>query len=301
MFRSYKNKLESLERIQLKTIEIDYRSINYFDKSAKNHNDEYNKLREYIIGAIINKDIHEDYYKYSRRWDKLRKQLDAYIELLYGEKYAKVKCIHKAGRKHHYDFKLLIDEKEFNVEFKFNTSNVIHSPQFVSPMYPSKYINMQFEEWFYDNYLSKIATYGNLVMPTREVYLRQIHNNKVECMTQFKDKYDTNIHFNRYCKKIDKEAIKQFIQMSYIKIDLLSAYLLDGQCNKVYMCYNKDGFHYDKLNENIYKIVSLYKKENTNYVYLTESGMMLEIKLRFKNGCGLQFPAFQIKQKTIRK
>lgn len=56
MFRSYKNKLASLERIQLKSIEIDYRSINYFDKSAKNHNDEYNKLREYIIGAIINKD-----------------------------------------------------------------------------------------------------------------------------------------------------------------------------------------------------------------------------------------------------
>lgn len=298
MFRSYMNRLASLVPIQLKHTKIEYSSINYFDKSTKNKNDTYNKLREYIIGAIINNDIHEHYYKYSRRWDKLRRQVFAYVELLYGDKYTKATCIHKGGRSHHYDFKLLIDEKEFNVEFKFNANGIIDAPQFVSPMKPSQYLTMNFEEWFYDNYLGRIATYGNLEMPIRDMYLRQIHKNKVECMTMFKHKYDTNKDFNRYCKTIDKEAIKEFIQLTYIKMDKLSDYLLNSQQNKVYMCYDKTGFHYDTINETMYKIVDLDKKEDTNYVYVTECGMKLEIKLRFKNGCGLQFPAFQIKQKT---
>jgi len=298
ILKKYINQLESLMPIHLKHIDIDYISINYFDKSSKENNDEYNKLREYIIGAIINNDIHEDYYKYSRRWNKLRNQVNSYIKLIYKSEINNICCIHKAGRNNHYDFKLIINDTiEFNVEFKFNALNVNETPQFVSPMKPSQYLSMNFEEWYYDNYLIQISKYGNLEIPPREVYLRQIHNNKVECMKDFKYKYDTNESFSKYCKKIDKEAIKTFIQITHINMEKLSNYLLEGQKNKVYMCYKENHFHYDTLNENMYKIVKLDKKENTNYIYTTETGIKLEIKLRFKNGCGLQFPAFQIKQK----
>jgi len=297
ILRNYMNKLKSLKPIKLKHINIYYISINYFDKSSKENNDEYNKLREYIIGAIINNDIPEDYYKYSRRWNKLKNQVISYIKLIYKNEINKMCCIHKAGRNNHYDFKLIINDIEFNIEFKFNALNINDAPQFVSPMKPSQYLSMNFEEWYYDNYLIKISSYGNLEIPLREDYLSQIHNNKAECMKYFKYKYNTNTNFKKYCMKIDKEAIKKFIQITDINMEKLSKYLLEGQKNKIYMCYKENNFHYDTLNENMYKIVKLDKKENTNYVYTTESGIKLEIKLRFKNGCGLQFPAFQIKQK----
>ena len=64
------------------------------------------------------------------------------------------------------------------------------------------------------------------------------------------------------------------------------------------MCYKENKISYDTLDEKLYKIIQLEKKENTNYIYRTELGMKLEIKLRFKNGCGLQFPALQIKRKV---
>ena len=59
--RQYMNALSSLMPIPYQTIHITYGSINYFDKSTKENNDEYNKSREYIIGAVIHDAIHKDY------------------------------------------------------------------------------------------------------------------------------------------------------------------------------------------------------------------------------------------------
>ncbi len=89
--------------------------------------------------------------------------------------------------------------------------------------------------------------------------------------------------------------------MTTINMDKLSDYLLKSQKEKIYMCYKENTFYYETLDEKLYKIVQLEKKENTNYIYRTELGIKLEIKLRFKNGCGLQFPAFQIRQQNITK
>ena len=116
-------------------------------------------------------------------------------------------------------------------------------------------------------------------------------------MKCYKDLYKSNKNFNKYCKKIDKRAIKKFIEISNIDTIKLSNYLLKNQKRKEYMCYKDGKLYYNKMNEDIYKIKNIVKRENTNYICLTESGIKIEIKLRFKNGCGLIFPAFQIKRK----
>ena len=77
MLTKYINRLRSLIPIHLKNKTIEYKSIIYFDISNKETNDEYNKVREYIICSIINNDIHEDYYNYSRRWNNLRNQVNS--------------------------------------------------------------------------------------------------------------------------------------------------------------------------------------------------------------------------------
>lgn len=281
---------------------ITFKWIKIFTNKKRCDNDKNNKRREIIIGCIINNKIPSKYYKYSLEWNNLKNSINLYINKLCEIKNINtcnnIICVHKASRCNNYDFKIIINETEiYNVEFKFNAITVCDAPQFVSPMKPSKYLNKNFESWFYDNYLNKIATYGNLEMPIKEEYLKKIHNNKVECMKQFKEKYDLDEKFKKYCKNINNEAIKKFIEMTEINMEKLSKYLLESQKEKVYMCYKENKLYLDTIDNKLYKIKNLFKKEDTNYIYQTEAGMKLEIKLRFKNGCGLQFPAFQIKRR----
>jgi hypothetical protein len=300
--RRWLNGNKILKQIKYNKDTITYNCINSFQEKDRSKNDSNNIKRENIIGSIINEKIPEEYYTRSLRWANLKKQINSYIKILCEKdnikNIDKKSCIHKAGRSNNFDFIIIInDNKEYNVEFKYNVECVNETPQFVSPMKPSKYINKEFEPWFYDNYLTKIVKYGNLKMPQKDEYCKKIHNNEVECMKEIKKKYDTDNNFNKYCKQIDKEAIKIFIQDTEIDKNTLSNYLMDSQANKHYMCYSKNKIYYDTVNKDLYKVNKLIKKENTNYIYQTETGMNLEIKLRFKNGCGIQFPAFQIKRK----
>ena len=250
-------------------ITILYDDINMFTKckneNDKNENDKNNKKRECIIYCIINNTL-PHYCKYSLRWYKLKESIDSYIKKLCEIKNIEhcdnIVCEYEAGRNNHNDFKIVINDNiEFHIEFKFNAVCVNDTPQFVSPMKPSQYLSIDFEPWYYDNYLEKIALNGNLKMPSKEEYLKKIHSNSVECMKQFKEKYDTDINFNKYCKDIDKESIKQFIEMTTINMDKLSDYLLKSQKEKIYMCYKKIHFIMRHWMKNYIKLYSLKKKK----------------------------------------
>jgi len=280
---------------------INYDSIDAFAAENRSKNDDNNKLRESIIGAIINNLIPESYYTHSEKWRKIKSGIYIFIDQLCEKRnitFDTCVCVQKAGRNNHYDLDLTINGIEkVNVEFKYGVDRVNDAPQFVSPTKPSQFLNVNFDNWFYENHLSKIAEYGNLEMPDKDVYLKTINNNVVKCMTQYKEKYDTNKEFNKFCKKIDKLAIKEFNSFAMLDIEKMSTYLLKTQSMKDYMCYKNGSFYHDQINESLYNITAVVKREPTNFICDTVSGMKLEIKLRFKNGCGLQFPAFQIKRK----
>ena len=285
--------------IRYNKLEINHNSIDFFKISTKDNNDTFNKFREGIIGAIINEKIPEIYYTFES-WKKLRIEVFNYIKKIWDndiEQITSVSCVHKAGRMFNYDFEIIINNVSFNIEFKFNAKKVNDTPQFSSPGKPSKFLDINFEEYFYDNYLIKISEFGQLPMPNRDIYLKTIHNNEVECMKKYKEKYGTNIDFNKFCKKIDKEAINNFIKIANLNITELSNYLNNSQKDKIYMCYFENQFYMDKIDNNIYDIKYVEKKTNVDFICMTSKGYRIEVKLRFKNGCGLQYPAFQIKRK----
>lgn len=280
---------------------LNYKSCHAFTISTKDKNDSFNKERENVIVCILNNKIPMDYYKYSFIWGKLRQQLLLWVIKSCKEhniyKINSIECITAAGRSNHNDFNLKINDHIIKVEFKFNAVCVNEAPQFCSPMNPSQFLDRSFSEYFYDNHLPSISNYGNIELPNKEEYLRTINSNIVPCMSKYKAKYDTDAVFNKYCKRIDKSAIKQFISMANIDIVKLSNYLVKSQDKKEYMLYKDGECYYEKLDEGLFKIKEIIGRQNTNFIAITESGMKLEIKLRFKNGCGLQFPAFQIKRK----
>lgn len=311
---------------------ITHQSIDVFDTTSnqsRNQNDKNNKMREAIIGAIINQLVPAEYYDYeASKWLTLKTAVDDFLQKCATASsntgsYSNVKCIQTAGRTHSYDFSIQFTYGDDNdndvdghpppptttihkVEFKYNAKKVSDTPQFVSPMKPSQYLSSCYEEYFYDNFLTKIAVEA---LPPRDEWLKQIHNTSPVCVRHLQDKYyagcakssqftntPDDIAFYRLCKKYAGESIQTFIATADLDIEKLSDYLCESQRDKIYMLYTPgNGITLQRVNPSDYKIVSYTKNpKRSRYDCLTESGKKIKVLLRWKNGNGIAFPAFQI-------
>jgi len=311
--RIYLRRLHTLPTIHYNNTEITYSSIDCFQLSSKNNNDKNNKMRENIIGAFINGHVKKEFILYSTRWKIIHESIMNYVYSLIDNQdnveIENMKLIHRGGRKYNYDFTITINDKfDFNIELKYNASSVKETPQFVSPMKPSQYMSSSYEEYFYDLYLPKLSEMSGFNIPERDVYLSEIHSNTPSCMLQYQElyykgckqssKYTGNtddIAFYEYSKKIDNESRRTFIESNELNIELLSTYLQETQHNKVYMLYKKNRFYKENINLENYRLNS-YEKHPSKYMYVatSESNRKIKILLRWKNGNGIAYPAFQI-------
>lgn len=291
--------------------EKDINVFNISNEHTKNKNDKNNKLREKIIWAIVNKKIPEHYYLIPEWLDIKNKSFDFIYKLNNNRDYINVECVCKGGRKFNYDFTFTIFYEDntseiFNIEFKFNLTTISGAPQFVSPMKPSQYMYHSFENEFYENYVEKLSTELELQKPDKEVYLKEIHSPDPECMKVYKEKYykgskrsseftnkEEDIKFYKLANKLSKESIKTFIENTELNIELLSQYLIKSQRNKIYMLYSKNGFTMETVDIDDYIIVRYIKSYNRFNCY-NKKGKLIKVLLRWKNGNGIAFPAFQI-------
>jgi hypothetical protein len=308
--KKYMKQLNDLPIIHYNNAFICYSSINSFVTSSKTNNDKNNKIRENIVGAFINGYISEEYPLHSRRWRILKNSILDYIhDIAPDMSINNLNLIHRGGRNFNYDFTFIINEiHEFNIELKYNASTVKESPQFISPMKPSKYMSSSYEEYFYDNYLPKLADKSGFDIPERDTYLAKIHSNAPSCMLNYQELYYKgckqsskftgdlkDIEFYEYSKKIDNESRSKFIESNELNIDLLSTYLKETQQNKIYMLYKNFKFYKEYVNMDDY-ILTNYKKYPSKYMFVStsKSNRKIKILLRWKNGNGIAYPAFQI-------
>ena len=291
---------------------LNHKSIDAFNLSARKFNDKNNKIREYIISAIINNKVPENYYIINR-WLIMKIKIFNYLKKLSDKPYKKAECIYKGGRKNKYDLliKLFYEDgssEDFTLEFKFNVSSLDQAPQFVSPMKPSQYMNNSYEDYYFENYLEKLSNMAKLKMPSKEEYLKQIHSDKPKCMKNYQELYyngckqsskftnkDQDIKFYNLAKELSNESIKSFITNTELNIDLLSNYLYNTQKNKIYMLYSNKKFILENVNMDNYKLVSVTKNPSKQrYECISENGKKVNILLRWKNGNCIAYPAFQI-------
>ena len=286
--------------------------ISAFDLSAKGLNDKNNKTRENIIGAIINEKVPSEYYQIPR-WQAMRTSVYNYIGELDKNPYSRIECKHKGGRKFNFDFNIIFhmdgsESRVYNIELKFNASAIDEAPQFVSPMKPSQYLSASYEDYYYTNYLNTLASTGGLPIPSKESFLSQIHTNKPKCMKAFQDIYyqgcgasskftnnETDIKFYELAKQLSSESIANFIEHADLNIELLSQYLQASQQGKIYMLYSEGIFVNQHANLADYVIVSVVKNpQKSRYECVSQNGKKITVLLRWKNGNGIAFPAFQI-------
>jgi len=284
---------------------LTYKSIDTFYRiSKKDENDIDNKTRESIICAIINNKIPYEYFRLDARWLKLKHAINIYCKKLLSEdewkNITKTEVIHKGGRGNNYDMDIIFYKqneiyKQLKLEFKFNSKKIEDNPQFSSPMYPSQYMSGSYEDYFYDNYLPQICEIAELPIPDKDVYFKQIHNEKPKCMLEFKKKYKNDDIFNKKCREISRKSIYEFIENNDLNTGKLREYLLESQKDKKYMLYYNGSFYLEEPDMDNYKIQSFTKNPKLNsFICISEDGTKLKVLLRWRNGNGIAFPAFQI-------
>jgi hypothetical protein len=294
--------------------------------AGRNKNDKNNKMREAIICAIINNKVPETYYL-TEQWRALKAAVDGFLAECGagaggGGSYSDVKCILKGGQGHNYDFSVVftsggedaVAAATYHVEFKFNASKVSDTPQFVSPMKPSQYLSGSYEEYFYDKSMAQIAAEAATTIPDRAEWLKQIHNNAPACVKHLQDKYYAgcakssqytksadDIAFYQLAKKLSAESIRGFITEHSLDIVKLSEYLRESQEGKTYMLFQPatatagPTITLQRVDPADYNIVSCVPNPGkSRYDCVTQSGKKVRVLLRWKNGNGIAFPAFQI-------
>jgi hypothetical protein len=293
---------------------VDVSWIQYFSltsSKSRSTNNENNHKRETFITFMNSwneNDFNDPEYgqaclKHVVSFNKAQKQICP--------SYATYKITKKAGRKYNYDFDISYTDstnqviQTSKIEFKFNANTIESLPQFVSPMNPSKYLSQSFEEDWYNKYLVSLLHRYNLPVSDFDTYLKQIHGNEPECMKDAQllyyqgckksSKYTKNPEFYNECIRLSKECITNFISNTELNIELLTEYLVDSQKEKIYLLYKDEEYQVQYMNPDDYTIVSYVKDpQGSRYMATTKSNKQIRILLRWKNGNGIAYPAFQI-------
>jgi len=289
--------------------------IEYFSLTdgSRSDNDKNNKIRENIITCMPY--IDEEYFNdpiYGNKWRQLKMSFDLKMKEICPI-YASYKINHMAGRRYNYDFNVrFFDENNKllqidKLEFKYNASKIDEAPQFVSPMNPSQFLTKQFEEYYYHNYLVHLLNKYNLPVPDIDTYLKQVHKPKPKCLEQAQllyyqgcgqsSKYTGSKHaesFYNECIEVSQECIKHFIMFETdLNFEKLTEYLCKSQEGKIYLLCKNSEFTLEYPNQDDY-IIESYEKLGNQFVATTKTNKKMHILLRWKNGNGIAYPAFQI-------
>lgn len=295
--RNFLSRLEKLPKINK---DFGYKNISVFEVSERKENDKTNKTREKILELVMNDKIPVKYFLMSSRWKNLKTETEKFLEIILNGKKI-VSCVSKGGRNKNFDF--LINET-LKIEFKFNAEKIESTPQFSSPMNIDKYTSISYPKFFYENYLSKLM----VKIPTEKVYLAEINKTSPSCLKTLQKNYyrgssgssqytgeEKDIEFYNLCNKISQESITEFIKIADLKIKELTEYFTETQTGKIYMFYKNGKIISEFSNPDDY-VIEKYEKnpEKSHYTAFCKSGRKLKILLRWKNGNGIAFPAFQI-------
>tara|TARA_B110000285_G_scaffold101252_1_gene115245 strand:- start:337 stop:1347 length:1011 start_codon:yes stop_codon:yes gene_type:complete len=287
----------------------------FHGQHSKNCNDKNNKKRESIIKSFARGNIFPGSEPWSELYNKFTHCMVSYLSPGQDQEYS-YEIIGKAGRTHHYDFLITFYDgdknfiSEHKIEFKHNACHVNDCPQFVSPMYPSKFFDGSYEGVFYSDYLSDIFLKVGATKPLEEVYLKQIHKTTPDCMSTVQVAYyrgspqsskytglESDIDNYKFMKKQSALSIDKYLKTFTLDITKMNEYLLSSQKDKKYLLWSGSDFHYQEVDEDDYTIdsdIEVSIQNKNTLVYKTKSKKDIKIMLRWKNGNGVAFPALQI-------
>ena len=268
----------------------------FFEKNTKTNNDCINKLRESIIENILNDTIPKKWYSDNLQWFNVAFHLKEFVKKINKSELKEVTI--KAGRNFNYDFLFEFKNGEIEkIEFKNGVTDITKYPEILSVSSNSFIKGISYPDYFYDIYLTAIT---NDEPPTKEFYLKNIHKNKVNCDFFINLKKENNFKIT-----VD-ESIDDYLQ-NYLNFDFDAFKLkIKDQIDKKFMLWKDGVFYLDFLTEGdidiIPEIILKGGKNGFNTIILnTKNNSCYHLLLRWKNGLGILYPAWQVKFKRNEK
>jgi hypothetical protein len=282
-------------------IDIAINDINVFNIiTDKSKNDINNRKRELIIYFILQNKIYDKWYEMSNEWRELKLKLNNFINLIINKPFDKINIEYKGGRQYNYDFDLsyFINDVAHNIklEFKNNCKSLNNYPQFLSMSANNFVKNITYGEYFYDNYINKLASMYNITPPNKDEYLKYIYGSNYDKLSFFSYLKKNENNFKNEKKELVIESIKKYINIVDIDINELNKKFETHQCDKIYMLYCDKVFHKDFINKDELFVIGIntIKNGNTLVFNTKKDTTKIHMLLRWKNHLGILYPAWQI-------
>jgi hypothetical protein len=186
------------------------------------------------------------------------------------------------------------------LEFKYGASSIEKLPQFLSLQARFPFFPVQYDSYYYDNYLAAYVALDNGItepIPPKDIYMNMVTrvSDAGPFFTQLKEREEVN---KKQKAAIVNTSITQYL-ITYsadIDLELLGQKLKESQENKVYVLWNNESFHLDQIN--LEDMTLEYAGVKNGNVLLIKSGShTFEMLLRWRNHKGILNPAWQISMK----
>ena len=151
-----------------------------------------------------------------------------------------------------------------------------------------------YEGFYYTHYLPSVCELRYRSSRKRLVP-KTIGTTSPKCVTYLKQRYKSDKEFAKQAKAIAKKSIVDFLTHTELKSDELEKYLLEKQIDKTYVLYHNGALHIETLSTDMYRVKQVIKDtENNRFICEMKDGTRIGVLLRWKNGNGIAFPAFQV-------
>jgi hypothetical protein len=233
--------------------------MTFIDDNIKSDNDSTNRTREKIIANILSPS--PDYLAdpvYGQHWTNIHDKLRSALHSLCSIPYHHILIKQKGGMTFNYDFVVQYYNHNnqvvhsVNLEFKNNASSIKELIQFLE-LYDKdcktkfELFDYSYSEFYYDHYLDSYLaleeTEEKIEKPSKEIYLKHIHDIK------YKHPFFNKIYTNKKNKKKEKDKLveesrKQFIETyaTTFNFEKIKNKIVESQSDKIFLLWDRNNF-----------------------------------------------------------
>jgi len=267
---------------------------------GREFNHKYNTIRENILANISN--IDDEYYQnknFGNHWREFKNKFEYILSKMTNVSYETYNIKHMGGMNYNYDFIIqyilnneVIEEKK--IEFKHNNASLSELPQFLE-LYDKnvkeqyKLCTISYAEFYYDNYLNKYLEIDGSITenkPNKDIYLKNVFDIKYK-HPFFKNMHENKNNFIKEKRKLATHSISDYIQTysNTFQFDNLTEKIKVSQNDKIFLLWDYNEFHIQKINVNEMKISNIIEGSiNDMYFDVNVDNFIYNIRIRINWG-----------------
>lgn len=288
--------------------------LTFFSTSSRSENDASNKIRENILKIILHppKEFmnHIEYgshwHKVTQAWNETLKKIakDTHIP-----PYTVIKSISRGGRKYHYD----VDVMYYNgsdcvanrkIEFKNGGTTINDLSQFLSLQAKINLFPETYDTFYYKQYLDSYLACDTGITekkPSLTDYLKRVTSKNYAISPFFAQLKERELIHQPEKNQVVNTSITDYLTRFHTELNIkaFSEKIKETQKDKIFVLWDKEQFHVDKMEEQEMSHMSFHAIKNGNVLEVDSCKTRYGLLLRWRNHKGILNPAWQISMKRL--